>query len=159
MFVNGHLDVQKLPLLFLYFPSPLQTPVTSTPPAPSKYQSSETRKYSGNSHQSLEPSRSVDGSTILPGMAHNRRGKGRHTLPLKNRSRSVFIRLQLPNQRTPPLPHRNLAILGESDSDTEWVILYNMMSIIACVIIIIQLKNIKTEKIIILLYMGIAGPK
>ncbi|XP_064386859.1 3',5'-cyclic-AMP phosphodiesterase 4C-like isoform X3 [Halichondria panicea] len=67
---------------------------------------------------SSNSSRSIDTSSSTPEF---RRGKrGRHTLPLKNRSRSVFIRLQLPNARTPPLPHRNLSILGESDSsDTD----------------------------------------
>ena len=66
----------------------------------------------------MEEGRSHHSMDSPPYTRRGRPPKNRpNNLLQKNRSRSVFIKLQYP--KTPPLPHRNLSVVGESDSDTE----------------------------------------
>ena len=65
----------------------------------------------------VEEGRMSHHSMDSPPYGRKRPSKNRpNTLLNKNRSRSVFIKL---HPKTPPLPHRNLSVVGESDSDTE----------------------------------------
>ena len=64
-----------------------------------------------SSVSSLGLSQSLDRPTA-------RKNKGRQNQLLKNRSRSVFIRLQLP-QRTPPPAHRPLSVVEEGTQRLE----------------------------------------